>query len=41
MPVYVELVGPRDELMAFCEKEHELLRGKAMFFSEVYRGVVK
>jgi PII-like signaling protein len=37
LPVYVELVGEREMLMSFCEAEHELLKGKAMFFSEVHK----
>jgi PII-like signaling protein len=41
LPVYVELVGEHDMLMAFCEEAHELLRGKPMFFSEIHRWVVR
>lgn len=41
LPVYVELVGERDKLMDFCEKHHELLKGKTMFFSEVHKWVVR
>ena len=37
LPIYVELVGEREKLMEFCELNHELLKGKAMFFSEVHR----
>ena len=37
LPVFVDLVGERDQLMEFCVVEHELLKGKSMFFTEVHR----
>lgn len=37
LPVYVELIGSREVLTAFCEAEWELLHGKQMFFSELHR----
>jgi len=37
LPIYVELVGERDKLMDFCEEQHDLLKGKSMFFSEVHK----
>ncbi|CAN5553801.1 hypothetical protein BH11ARM2_BH11ARM2_16300 [soil metagenome] len=41
LPVYVELLGERDRLLSFCEAHRELLKGKAMFFSEIHRWEVR
>lgn len=37
LPLYVELLGPREMLEAFCHTSAELLRGRFMVYKDIER----